>query len=170
MKWDTGCPDWEQRVLERRSLIPFDPLFPSEVEAAMEIFLPLRIVDAPGSPTMGEACRPWIIDFTKAIFGAYDPETGRRLVRYFFMLVSKKNSKSTLAAGIMLTALMRNWRNSAELIILAPTLEVANNSFGPARDMVRVDEEMAEMLHVQEHFTELLVNPDHVPRGSPDRS
>ena len=152
MNWVTSCPDWEQRVLGKESLIPFDPLFPSEAAAAMEIFRTLRIVDAPGSPTMGEACRRWIFDFTEAIFGAYDPETGRRLVRYFFLLVSKKNSKSTLAAGIMLTALMRNWRKSAELIILAPTLEVANNSFGPARDMVRVDEELSEMLHVQEHY------------------
>ena len=152
MNWVSSCPDWEQRVLGKESLIPFDPLFPSEAAAAMEIFRTLRIVDAPGSPTMGEACRRWIFDFTEAIFGAYDPETGRRLVRYFFLLVSKKNSKSTLAAGIMLTALMRNWRKSAELIILAPTLEVANNSFGPARDMVRVDEELSEMLHVQEHY------------------
>lgn len=51
----------------------------------------------------------------------------------------------------MVTALIRNWRKSAELLILAPTLEVANNAFHPARDMIRADEELAELLHIQEH-------------------
>jgi phage terminase large subunit-like protein len=150
--WSTACPDWERRILARESLIPRPPLFPDEAEAAMEVFRDLRIVDAPGSPTIGEACRPWIFDFAASVFGAYDHQTGRRLMTEFMLLVSKKNTKSTIAAGIMLTALIRNWRQSAEYLIIAPTIEIANNSFFPARDMVRSSEELSDLFHVQEHY------------------
>src|ERR1700731_4968004 len=142
MIWTTACPDWEARITEGRSIIPVGPLFPVEAEAAMAIFSSLRIVDAPGSPTIGECCRPWVLDYARAVFGSVDPEAGRRLIRDFFLLVSKKNAKSTLAAAIMLTTLIRNWRASGEFYILSPTIEVANNSFYPARDMVRADAEL----------------------------
>jgi len=112
----------------------------------------LRIVDAPGSPTIGEACAPWVSDFAGAVFGSYDPDTGRREIKEFALVIPKKNSKSTIAAAIMLTLLIRNWRQSAELIVLAPTIEVAQNAFAPARDMVKHDEELADLLHVQEHI------------------
>ena len=151
-EWTTALQDWELRIRDRQSLIPCPPLFPDEATAALDIFRSLRIVDAPGSPTIGESCRPWVMEFAAAIFGALDPEAGRRLIRYFFLLVSKKNSKSTIAAAIMLTALVRNWRMSAEFLILAPTIEIANNSFWPARDMIRADPELNDLFLVQEHL------------------
>ncbi len=145
-EWNTSCVDWEERIIAGDSLIPFDPLFPAEAEAALDIFRNLRIVDAPGSPTMGEACRSWVFDFVASIFGAYDHDSGRRLIRYFFLLIAKKNMKSTLAAGVMITALIRNWRESGEFYILAPTKEVADNSFNPARDMVQADPTLSSIL------------------------
>ena len=147
---ETSCFDWERRIVAGESLIP-TPLYPAEAASALDVFKSLRIVDAPGSPTMGEACRPWIFDFVASVFGAYNADTGRREIAEWLLSVSKKNFKSGLAAGIMLTALVRNWRESAEYGILAPTIEVANNSFFPARDMVRKDEELSDLFQVQDH-------------------
>lgn len=149
--WSTACPDWEQRIIKGQSLIPFPPLFPAEAESALDVFRDLVVVDAPGSPTMADACRPWVFDLVSAVFGAYDAESGRRLIREFLLLVSKKNTKSTLAAGIMLTALIRNWREGAEFLILAPTVEVANNAFTPASGMVNKSEQLRDLLHIQAH-------------------
>lgn len=151
MQWTTACPDWWRCLAAGESIIP-EPLFPDEAVAGLDVFKGLKIVDAPGSPTIEAACAPWVLAFAGAIFGSYNSETGERLIREVMLCIPKKNSKSTIAAGIMLTALIRNWRLSAEFIILAPTKEIADNSFIPAKDMVNNDDELKALLHVQPHL------------------
>ena len=151
MQWTTACPDWWRRLSAGESIIP-PPLFPLEAEESLEVFKGLKIVDAPGSPTIESACAPWVLAFAGAVFGSYNSETGERLIREFMLCIPKKNSKSTIAAAIMLTALVRNWRLSAEFIILAPTKEIADNAFVPAKDMVNNDDELKTLLHVQPHL------------------
>jgi len=148
--WQTSCPDWEARLRAGESIIP-PPIFPEYAERAVEIFKGLRIADA--DATFGECSAEWVFDVVRSIFGAYNEDTGERLISEWFILIPKKNSKSTLAAGIMMTALILNWRDSAEFNILAPTVEVANNSFGPARDMCteKASPELATLLHTQTH-------------------
>ena len=146
----TSCLDWVERLKDGRSIIP-PPLFPDQAEAALSVLRQLKIVDAPGSPTIDESCAQWVLDFVASVFGAYDPETGRRLIKEWFVLIPKKNSKSTIAAAVMLTAQILNWRNSAEFTIIAPTVTVAKNAFTPARDMVRHDDELVDLMHIQEH-------------------
>lgn len=149
--WTTSCPDWAERLKAGKSIIPA-PIFPEEAERGLAVMRELRIVDAPGSPTIGEACAPWVLDLAASIFGSYDAETGRRLITEWFVCVPKKNSKSTIAAAVMLSALILNWRQSAEFSIIAPTVEVAKNSSDPARDMVQKDDELDALMHVQTHI------------------
>lgn len=149
--WTTALPDWEERIVKGESLIPCPPLFATPSEIALRVFKELALVDVLGCPKIGEITRDWVFEFVSVIFGAYDPAAKKRLIKEFFLLISKKNTKSTLAAGIMLTALILNERQSCELVIVAPTKEVANNSFDPMRDMIRADSELSALFNVSAH-------------------
>ena len=151
--WSTACTDWQQRITAGVPLTPCAPLFPSSAQAGMDVFGELKIVDA--GVTYGQS-RPWILEFAQGIFGSYcdvpgHADEGRRLIKTFFMLISKKNTKSTIAAGIMLTAIILNWREEAEYLILSPTKEVADNSFKPIQAAIKADPELDALFHIQPH-------------------
>lgn len=150
-QWSTACLDWKRRLVAGESIIP-PPIFLDQAEQALGIFRELRVSDLPGKPTFGECSEEWVFDFVKVIFGGYDAETGNQLIREYGLLISKKNTKSTIAAGIMLTALILCWREDEEHLILAPTKEVADNSFKPAAGMIRADDELSDMFQIQEHI------------------
>lgn len=151
MTRSTACLDWADRLKRGDSIIP-PPLFPDEAQLGLDVFNQLKIVDAPGSPCFGDATRPWVQEIVASVFGAYNRDTGRREIKEWFICLPKKNIKSTLAAGLMQTALILNERLSAEFTVIAPTIEVASNTFKPAKDMVAYDDDLSEMMKVQPHF------------------
>lgn len=150
-EYSTAMLDWQDRLKAGDSIIPA-PIFEETAEHALTIFKQLRVTDIPGKPTFGECSEEWVFDFVRAIFGAYHEDSGKQLIREYFMLVSKKNSKSTAAAGIMVTALILCWRENEELLILSPTKEVSENSFKPAAAMIREDDDLKQMFQVQDHL------------------
>lgn len=150
--WATAVPDWQDRIRECRSLVPDLPLFEDQAERALAIFKRLRVPDLIGKPSYGEVCAPWVFDLVRAIFGAYDPETKRRMIREFFLLIPKKNGKSSIAAAIIVVAAIVNERPEAELLLIAPTISVANIAFKQAWGIIRADEQLESLFHVREHL------------------
>ncbi len=150
--WSFACPDWPERLKDRKSLLPSLPLNQAEADRAVAIFNKLRLPDVPGQPTMGEAAGDWFRDIVRAAFGSLDPETGRRQVGEVFALVPKKNSKTTGGAGVMLTALLLNERPRAELLLVGPTQEIADIAFQQVSGMIDADEYLTKRFHVQEHL------------------
>jgi len=149
--WDTSVPDWQDRILNGRSLIPDLPLFEAPAEKALRIFKRMKVPDLPGTPTFGEVCDEWVFDFVRVIFGSYDPETKRRKLREFFLLVPKKNGKSAISGGIILTAAIMNERPQAELYLIAPTQKIAGIAFKTVRGIIALDERLSKIFKIQLH-------------------
>lgn len=149
-----ACPDWAERLAERRSLIPDalrDLLDVAEAERAVAIFNKLRLPDVPGQPLLAEAAGEWQRDIVRALFGTVDPETRARVLREIFALVPKKNAKTTGGAAIMVTALLMNQRPRAEFVLVGPTQEVADTAFQQAAGMIDADDFLRTRFHVAEH-------------------
>jgi phage terminase large subunit-like protein len=103
-------------------------------------------------PALELAGAPWIFDLVSALFGAYDPKTHIRAISEIFLLVPKKNGKSSYAAAIMVTAIIMNRRPNAEFNFLAPTIEVAGIAFRQARGIIRADPVLTDLFHVQDNL------------------
>ena len=150
--WNTSCLDWEERILDGRSLVPDLPLYPDEAARALRVFKRLRLPDVIGTPTMGEACGPWFFPIVAALFGSYDPATNIRRISEVFQLIPKGNSKSSNGGAVMLTALIVNRRPEAEFMFVAPTMEIAAIAFKQARGTIRLDSELPKIFHIQDHL------------------
>lgn len=151
-EWSFACPDWAERLKERRSLLPDLPLDKAEADRAVAIFSRLRLPDVPGQPLLSENGEGWSPDIVRAIFGSIQPN-GSRAVQEVFELVPKKNSKTTDGAGIMMTALLMNKRPRAEFVLVGPTQEVADTAFQQASGMIDADPDgyLQKRFLVQEH-------------------
>lgn len=151
MSWDLSCVDWEARLRAGLSLIPTLPVCDVRGSRAVAVFNKLRLADVPGTPTLDEAGAEWFRDIVYVLFGSLDPVTKARMVRELFLLVPKKNSKTTYGALLMLTALILNERPNASLIMTAPVQDVAELAFDAAAGAIRLDTVLEKTFHIQDH-------------------
>ncbi len=155
LDWDTSCLDWEERILDGRSLVPELPLWPKEAAKALRVFKRLRLPDVIGTPTMGEVCGPWFYPIVEALFGSYDPATNQRHISEVFQLIPKGNSKSSNGGAVMVTAVIVNRRPEAEFLFIAPTMEIAAIAYKQAKGTIRLDPELAKLFQVQDHIRKI---------------
>ena len=136
-----------------RSLVP-DLALPNLAagNTAVAVFNRLRLADVPGTPTMAEAGGPWFTDIVRALFGSLDPVTRARAIRELFLLVPKKNSKTTNGALMMLTALLLNERPRAPFLLTAPVQRTADEAFSAIAGAIALDPVLEAKLHVRDHL------------------
>lgn len=153
MAWDLSCRDWADRLKAGQSLVHPDlPLDLVAGQRAVAVFNKLRLADVPGTPTLAEAGGDWFREPLRALFGSVDPVTRMRMIREIFFLISKKNSKTTNGALLMLTALLLNQRPMASFIMTAPVQDVTELAFSAASGAIALDPVLQKKLHVREHL------------------
>jgi len=154
---DLSCPDWRERLQSGRSLVPdLDLPNPTEGHRAVGILNKLRLFDVPGTPTMAEAGGEWFRRIVFALFASLDPATKARLIREVFLLVPKKQNKTTGGALLMLTALLMNDRPRAPFLLTGPVQKTADDAFAAAEGAIALDNVLAKKLHVRDHLKTII--------------
>jgi len=158
LEWDLSRRDWVERIRAGRSLLPDLPFTQAQktrADHAVAVFDCLKLADVPGTPTMAEACGDWFRDIVRAIHGSWDEAAQQRMVQEVFLLVPKKNSKTSYAALFMLATLLLNERPRAKFILVAPTQDITEMAFAQATGAIRLSPALLERVHVQDHLKKL---------------
>jgi hypothetical protein len=130
--WNLACPDWEKRLKAGRSLVPDLAAEPGRGRSGGARVQQAAPGGRAGHADAGGGRGDWFRDIVRALFGSLDPVTKAAAIRELFLLVPKKNSKTTNGALLMLTALLLNERPRAPFIMTAPVQDVADLAFNAA--------------------------------------
>lgn len=161
MSWNLSCPDWWERLQTGRSLVPDLPLNQEAGERAVAILNKLRLADVTNTPTFGDAGGQWFRDIVRALFGAVvlDPASQTIVDRYIneiFLLVPKKNSKTTDGALLMLCALLMNRRPNAPFLMTGPVQDTAETAYDAAVGAIELDPVLKKKLHTRDHLKKIV--------------
>ena len=156
MEMSLACPDWERRLQAGLMPMPDLPLYTERGARAVQAFNKLRLADVPGTPTMQEAGGDWFRAIVAVLFGSLDPVTKARAIRELFLLVPKKNSKTTNGALLMLTALLLNERPRADFFMTAPVQDVADLAFSALSGAIQLDPVLDRKFHIRDHLKKII--------------
>lgn len=152
MAISTACLDWEERLKTGRSLVPSMDLDQDEAVRSARIFDRLRLPDVIGQPLIGERVGDWYRDSIRALNGSFRVDTNTRRIATVFMMLPKKQGKTTLSGGLMLTQLMMNRRPNARFGILGGTQKIAGESYDAAAGMIEADKKLQRFLKTTDHL------------------
>ncbi|MGY8684559.1 terminase large subunit [Bradyrhizobium sp. UFLA05-153] len=155
VNWNLAVPDWQDRIRNGRSLLPYLPELDEALAArAVKIFDRLRLPDVQGMPLLRDAVGDWFRDILRALHGSTCLTTRERMIREIFLLVPKKNSKTTNGSALMLTSLLLNDRPNAEFLLVAPSHPIAEIAFKQVEGMIAADAKLSRRDHmrVQPHL------------------
>lgn len=148
--WSFAQPDWEARLEAGESLLPDLPLDEALAARAVAIFNKLRLPDVAGLPELAEAAGDWQRDIVAALFGSLGAD-GVRRVRKLLCMATKKNSKTTGAGAIAVTALLLDQGPNQPYYLYGPTQEIALRGFAQASGMIRADPVLKERFTIRDH-------------------
>lgn len=147
-----ACPDWWAKINAGQVPMADVPLNDIRAAKALAFFKRLRLPDVRGNPTMAEACGEWFLDLLTAFLASEDPATKERLVWEMFVLVPKKNSKSTYVAALALTALYMEDTPNGTMLLIGPSQNISGRLFEQAQGMIRLDPQLQAVFKVQDHL------------------
>jgi phage terminase large subunit-like protein len=99
-----------------------------------------------GEPFDLEDANGWMANVVRALWGWRDPVTGNRRFRQCYITCGRKNSKSTLGAGIALLSLIYDKEPSAEIFSCAASRDQARLLFDIAVGMIRQSPILSNLL------------------------
>ena len=122
--------------------------YPETADKYLKIFNELQIADLLNTPKIKDLPQAWYSDFVLSFFGCIDLEKRERLIQEFFVLIPKKNAKSTISGLIMLAVLIANPYQGAEFALIAASKEVVNNAFIPIAECIRLNKGLSQFLKI----------------------
>lgn len=140
--WDFSLTDWEDRIINLRPLVVTSrfPLNKNLADRAIKAFRKLKLADVIDTPALDEAGERWFRDIVRLVFGCYDPVRKIRMIKELFLLVPKKNSKTTYGALLMLLIMIFNERPKGKAIMVAPERIVAGIAFDAISGAIELDD------------------------------
>lgn len=142
----TACPDWAVRLQKRKLPIATHrlPMRTASAKHISAIFNQLTMPDLEGTPMIGELTETtwWMDEVGRALFGG-------DTVREAFVMVPKKQSKTSSGSLLYLAAYLANKVPQLSFTILAPTVSIAQFSFDQIVGAILQEPELIAITHIK---------------------
>ncbi|WP_158271771.1 terminase large subunit domain-containing protein [Methylosinus sporium] len=123
-----------------------------EAARAARWFDRMRLPEVIGQPLIGEVVGDWYRDAVRALFGSYNKANNVRRIATVHMILPKKQGKTTLSGGTMLTALLMNKRPNARFGILGATQKISGEAYDSAAGMIEAEPKFKKFLKTTDHL------------------